>query len=126
VKNIEDSFKKFFINEALATIIENTNKHMALDEKFIDVHEFLAFIGILYMMGTNQDNGSSVIDLWSEVNERPFYNGTMRRDRFLQILKHLRFDDATTRVEKRKTNKFAPMRNVFEMVAFIVPSNFKA
>jgi len=53
VKNIEDSFKKFFIDEVLATIIKNTNKHMASDEKFIDEHELLAFSGILYMMGTN-------------------------------------------------------------------------
>jgi hypothetical protein len=126
VKNIEDSFKKFFIDKVLATITENTNKHVASDEKFIDEHELLAFIDILYMMGTNQDNGSSVIDLWSEINGRPFYKGTMSRNRFLQILKHLRFDDVTTRVERRKTDKFAPMRNVFEMVASTFPSNFKA
>ncbi|CAF4292727.1 unnamed protein product, partial [Rotaria sp. Silwood2] len=40
----------------LATIIENTNKHMASNEEYIDEREFLAFIGILYMMGTNHDN----------------------------------------------------------------------
>ncbi|CAF3352534.1 unnamed protein product, partial [Rotaria sp. Silwood2] len=63
VKSIEDSFKKFFIDEVLATIIENTNKHMASNEEYIDEREFLAFIGILYMMGTNHDNALSVMDL---------------------------------------------------------------
>lgn len=33
-KNIEESFKKFFTNEVLATIIEYTNTHMASNEKF--------------------------------------------------------------------------------------------
>ncbi|CAF3762312.1 unnamed protein product, partial [Rotaria sp. Silwood1] len=57
VKNIEDSFKKLFTDDVLTTIIEHTNKHIGLNDKFIDEREFLAFIGILYMMGTNQDNG---------------------------------------------------------------------
>ncbi|CAF1264585.1 unnamed protein product [Rotaria sp. Silwood1] len=56
VKNIEDSFKKLFTDDVLTTIIEHTNKHIGLNDKFIDEREFLAFIGILYMMGTNQDN----------------------------------------------------------------------
>ena len=64
------------------------------------------------MMGTNQDNSLSVMDLWFETNGRAFYEGAMPRDRFLQILKHLRFDDATTRIERRKINKFAPILNV--------------
>jgi len=65
------------------------------------------------------------MDLWSEINGRSFYKGTMARSRFLQILKHLRFDEANTRIERRKTDKFAPMRNVFEMVASTFPSNLE-
>ena len=43
VKIVEGAFKKFFTDELLATIIENTNKYIASNEKFVDEPEFLAF-----------------------------------------------------------------------------------
>ena len=36
------------------------------------------------------------------------------RDRFFQILRVIRFDDKTTRNQRRSTDKLAPIMNVFE------------
>ncbi|KAH1016933.1 hypothetical protein HUJ05_007675 [Dendroctonus ponderosae] len=42
---------------------------------------------------------------------------TMSKQRFLFLLKHLRFDDRTTREERNKTDKLAPIREVFDIFA---------
>ena len=86
-------------------IIQDRNKRISSDKKFIEL-EFLALISIVYMMSTTQENNLSLIDVCFNTNRESFYKGTMARTRFLQILKYLRFHDGARRMEGKTTDKF--------------------
>ena len=86
-------------------IIQDRNKRISSDEKFIDELEFLALISIVYLMSTTQENNLSLIDMCFNTNRGSFYKGTMVRTQFLQILKYLRFHDGAKRMEGRTTDK---------------------
>ena len=87
-------------------IIQDRNKRISSDEKFIDELEFLALISVVYMMSTTQANSLSLIDMCFNTKRGSFYKGTMARTRFLQILKYLRFHDGAKRMEGRTMDKF--------------------
>ena len=58
----------------------------------------------------------SLADLFSEdlIKSKPIFKADMPRDRFKNILKYLRFDDASTRAERMMIDKLALIRDVFE------------
>ena len=91
-------------------IIQDRNKRISSDEKFIDEPEFLALISIVYIMSATQENNLSLIDMCFNTNRGSFYKGTMARTRFFQILKYLRFHDGAKRMEGRTTDKFVTTR----------------
>ena len=100
-------------------IIQDRDKHISLNEKFIGEGEFLAFISIVCMMSTNQENNLSLTDLFFKPNRGPFYKGSLVRNRFFQILKYLISHDGTRRMEGRTMDKFSAIRGVLEMIASI-------
>ena len=61
-------------------IIQNRNKRISSDEKFIDELEFVALISIVYMMSTTQENNLSLIDMCFNTNRGSFYERTMARN----------------------------------------------
>ena len=54
-------------------IVQDRDRHVSSNKKFIDKRDFLTLISILYMMNTNRENNSSLIDLCFNTNIRPFY-----------------------------------------------------
>ncbi|KAJ4446865.1 hypothetical protein ANN_13565 [Periplaneta americana] len=52
-------------------------------------------------------------DLWGKVLGKNIYTATMSRIRFGELLSLIRFDDKQTRTERRKQDKFCPIREVF-------------
>ena len=77
------------------------------------------------MIGVNNDQSVSIHDLWSNLVGRAIYFGVMSKARILQLLSVLRFDDKDTRPERRITDKFAPLREVFEKINETFPKYFR-
>ena len=91
-------------------IIQDRNKCISSDEKFIDEIEFLELVSIVYTMSTTQENNLPLINMCFNTNRGSSYKGAMARTRFLQILKYLRFHDGAKRMEGRTTDKFVTIQ----------------
>lgn len=80
-----------------------------------DAEEIQAIFGILYMAGTLKSRHTNLNDLWATDATAPeFFRLVMSKNRFYLLLRSLRFDDISTRAERRKIDKLAPIRNIFE------------
>lgn len=115
-----------FINdEILDIIVEHTNFYIATktqnykrdrDCKETDKIEIKALIGLLYLSGLLKSSKLSVDEIWDRKGTGvEMFWLTMSKLRFLFLLRHLRFDDRTTREERKKTDKLAPIREVFDI-----------
>ena len=79
----------------------------------ITMIELKAAIGILLFAGLLGNSKKSIKSLWrTSPLQSPIFKATMSRNRFEKILSCLRFDDKATREERRKTDKFAPIRKI--------------
>ncbi|XP_069694029.1 piggyBac transposable element-derived protein 3-like isoform X1 [Periplaneta americana] len=117
VTSILDSFSKFFTSDIIRIIVQYTDKEA--QRKGINVTnetEIMSLIGIFILMAANDDTKLDYHDLWSERFGRPVYLATMSRNRFRELVKVIRFDDKDTREDHRKGDKFAPLREVFELM----------
>lgn len=72
-----------------------------------------AYIAILYFRGANQDNKIPIDELWSE-QYSTFYRTVMSRNLFKLWNRCLRFDDVSLREDRKKTDTYAAMREVWE------------
>lgn len=114
-----------FTDEMLSIIVTCTNAEISRKrENFrsvqtylsdIDLEELKAFIGILYFCGLQKKNYSNVQKLWGPLAS-PSYRSTMPRARFEFLLQCLRFDEKTTRVERRQRDKLAPIRDLWNLL----------
>jgi len=78
--------------------------------------ELDAFIGLLLYAGVLLSGRESVNELWKmEDCGRAVFRATMGIVRFKAIMQFLRFDDLTTRMDRRKTDKLAPFRELLNM-----------
>lgn len=77
--------------------------------------EIKALIGLLYLAGVLRSSHLIVDDLWAnDCAGVEFFRNVMSLKRFQFLLRCLRFDDVTTRIERKKEDKFAPIRAVFD------------
>ena len=117
-KSESDSFKLFFRNTLLDKIRDWTNAEGLLVYKenwtAIDQSELDKFLGVVILIGVYKSNSENVAQLWSKEDGRPIFNKLMSRNRYQQILRVLRFDNANARRSNRSADKFQPIRYVFE------------
>ena len=75
-------------------------------------------MGLHVVSGVLWTRKEPVAKLWTinAAYARPIFRATMATGRFLQILRVIRFDDKTTRSQRRSTDKLTPTRNVFESI----------
>ena len=94
----------------------NKNSNKQRQWQPVDSVEMYATFGILIIAGALKANRESIHFLWTKKSlfSRPIFPASMSRDRFVSIIRFIRFDDFTTRIERRKLDKLAPFRNVFE------------
>lgn len=106
-------------------IVKNTNKFIQLnainfskarDAKITDLVEVKALFGLLYLAGILRSSRLNVNDLWDRntIGIERFWL-TMSKERFLFLLRHIRFDDKATREERKSVDKLAPIRQVFDI-----------
>jgi hypothetical protein len=73
----------------------------------VTADELDAFIAILYARGATGAKGLELKSLWNAQWGVPFCRQTMTRDRFIEIMKFLRFDVKSTRSARLQSDKFA-------------------
>jgi hypothetical protein len=120
ISSVEDAFMCFMPNKLLEKILDYSNleyTHKNTSKKKteeITIIELKAFIGLLLLAGLL---GKSKIDLkclWRRSPlEPPIFKATMSRTRFQDIISCLRFDDKRTREERKRTDKFAAIREIW-------------
>ncbi|KAM9461429.1 piggyBac transposable element-derived protein 4-like [Clarias gariepinus] len=79
----------------------------------MSVYELMAFISILLWRGVIRI--PSLADAWSATLGISHVKSTMARNRFQDIMRHLRFDDKDTRTQRVATDKFAAISNIWQM-----------
>ena len=125
VGTIMDSFHKFFDDEMIETIMHYSNlKAASKNTEMFSKEELLAYIGLSIIMGIHNDTKRSIPELWSDEGSY-HYPGTMSKHRFKDIASLITFDDKSTREEKKKIDKFAPMREIYEKLNEKLPKMFK-
>lgn len=126
--SISETFKKIFTYEMVDIIVRHTNKKAEATYqnynadhpdsqhqwKPVTIPEIYSFFGILICAGANNSNTDHTFDMWHS-NSYPLYRATMGLNRFHSILRFLRFDDSSTRSQRKKEDKAAPIRDVWTM-----------
>lgn len=121
-----DCIKPFMFDDVIKIIVGSTNvyienvKHKFLrerDSRFTNETEIRALIGILFLIGTLRCSRRNAHKIWDNSKgsgvESCYLAMSEKRLRFL--IRCLRFDDVTTRKERKELDKLAPIREVFEI-----------
>ncbi|CAK1598285.1 unnamed protein product [Parnassius mnemosyne] len=82
----------------------------------LEMSELKAFIGLLYIAGFYRSGRQNTADLWaSDGTGVEIFRLTMSRQRCHFIQSCLRFDDKSTREERKLLDNLAPIREIFEL-----------
>ena len=73
--------------------------------------ELHAFIGILIAACVHRQNKENLDDMW-KVDGLPIVRAATSRNQFKMMLRFIRFDNKSTRAERAKTDKAAPIRDI--------------
>ena len=82
------------------------------------LNELYGLFGLLILTGVFRANKEPLNELYSEDpnKSRPIFKASMARERLKHLLRFLRFDDFSTRIERNRNDKLAPIRYVFEKI----------
>ncbi|KAG4073526.1 hypothetical protein HA402_000750 [Bradysia odoriphaga] len=122
-----DFFKLYFTDDVCAEIVKWTNMaalrfyNSNEDWKMVDKDELYAFLGLLISAGHMKSCNENYRNFWHPFYGSKIFKATMGMTRFEQLLRFIRFDDQYTRSARRKTDKLAPIRSIWEKVT----GNFK-
>nr|XP_022907230.1 piggyBac transposable element-derived protein 4-like [Onthophagus taurus] len=128
-RNITDeisAFQAIITPNIINDIVRYTNKYIESKRNTISysrerdcqnttICEILALFGTLFLIGTKKGSHVNVMDLWnSDGTGIQILRAVMGSKRFLFLLRSLRFDDKSTRNERKKTDKLAPIRSILD------------
>ncbi|XP_071784707.1 piggyBac transposable element-derived protein 4-like [Asterias amurensis] len=117
--SILEFWKMFFPERILDNILCYTNEQGVRERgrswvKLV-MMELLTVLGLLYFLGLCKAAHDQVRDFWKPgMFARPVCQAAMKADRFQEVLRMMRFDDKATRQQRKATDKFAPIRDVFD------------
>lgn len=120
-------WRAFFDPSILEIIVQHTNAHIRdfAEGKYsrdtytkpTDAIEIEALIGLLYLCGVKKSNRLACEEIFAtDGSSAELFRLTMSMQRFLFLLRHLRFDDHQTRIERQTIDKLAPIREIFQKV----------
>ena len=129
------AFNLFFKEDIMSTIVLCTNRKIrsffsTLPENFVAennkyafiketcIDELYAIIGLYIYRGLYKLNTLSVDKLFSNEYGPPIFSAAMSRNRFTFVRANLSFDDASTRDDRWKQDRFAAIREIFESFNF--------
>ena len=130
VKNLvteeKEAFELFFTSEMINLIVECTNneaERRTTSWKATTHDEIKMLIGLLILAGVFKSKGESLESLWGS-NGRKIFPQFMSLHRVKSLLRYLRFDDRNTRNNRKAKDKFAPVRELFELLQKQLPKYF--
>lgn len=92
---------------------------------YVDKTEMKALLGLLILSGVFKSNHEDVELLFAtDGTGRDIFRATMSLKRFLFLLAALRFDDLTTRDERRAVDRLAPISEFFNELLVNCQSNY--
>lgn len=119
-----DSWLLIFDKDMIKIIVDSTNIYIdsireqfarERDSKATNESEIKALIGLLYIGGVHKASHVNVKDLWAtDGTGMDIFRKTMSKNRFLFLLRCLRFDNIHDRQSRRLLDKLAPIRELFE------------
>jgi len=139
------AWELFFSSDMISSIVFNTNKKIEMirdksraypldDSTYVcmkntSAGEIYAFIGLLYLRGLLGQNNYDVSILFNDLTGNPIFGATMSKNRFKFLFANIAFDDATTRNERWCNDRFAALRDLFEMFnrncsSCVIPGDF--
>lgn len=87
------------------------------DANLTNSDELKALFGLLYFAGVMKSNNLNTKELWNTNGSGiELFPATMGINRFHFLLRCIRFDNIHTRDERKKVDKLAPIRNIFERI----------
>ena len=109
------AFHLFIDEHMLKCIQKHTINHGKKDNDDFDLHvdELESFIGLQIARGVLVGKNTPEKQLWSKEWGQLFFRNTMSRDRYQEIMKHLGFDDVFSRRQRRETEKFCLISEVW-------------
>ncbi|KAL7637847.1 UNVERIFIED_CONTAM: hypothetical protein RMT77_011459 [Armadillidium vulgare] len=75
--------------------------------------EVRALLGILLFSASQRDNHLSTLEMFNPKTGNQVYRSAMSEGRFSFLISCLRFDDPTTRDDRKKTDPFAAIRTIW-------------
>lgn len=121
-----ECFSLFFTDDIMDLLVINTNIYIEeircnfqrdRDSKSTNAEEIRAFLGLLIMSGVLRASHLNFIDLWStDGTGVEMFRLTMSYQRFLFLLRCLRFDNKTTRSDRLATDNLAAIRELCDML----------
>ncbi|CAD7079676.1 unnamed protein product [Hermetia illucens] len=125
ISDIQSSFDLFLPPQLETIILRNTNREgrRVLGATFedIDTPTLRAYIGLLILAGVYRSNNEATESLWDAEIGRPIFRAVMSNKTFKKISRFIRFDDRSTRSSRRETDKFAPIRELWDSWVDILP-----
>ncbi|GBP51861.1 PiggyBac transposable element-derived protein 4 [Eumeta japonica] len=129
-----DCFTNFITADMLRKILTHTNEEIEIrSTKYKDKtatiaseEELTALFGLLLLSAAKKDNHLTSLELFDPVFSGTRYISVMSRERFDFLLNCLRFDDKSTRDERKAQDKFAPIREWWEVFIQIYRDSYKA
>ena len=86
---------------------EEAQRVLQTDDWHVSLHELDAFLEIVYARGAHKATKIKVRELWNRLWAIPIISETMARNRFIEIMKFLRFGYKKTRLHRLATDKLA-------------------
>uniref|UniRef100_A0A914DM82 PiggyBac transposable element-derived protein domain-containing protein n=1 Tax=Acrobeloides nanus TaxID=290746 RepID=A0A914DM82_9BILA len=119
-QTILEAFNKFFTPNMKEICVRYTNQKGYMikgdDWKDTDVIEFDAYVGLLFLMGQWKSKFLPLQELWNADEGHPHFRATMSKERFKNLTRFCRFDDALSRDDRRKVDKLSPIRDLWELL----------
>jgi len=120
-----EAYLKIMDIDIIDEIVKCTNKYMqVIRHKFArecrctetSRSEIMALLGLLCLIGTRKGHHANVRELWTaDGTGVQILRACMSYDRFLFLLRCIRFDDLQTRPGRRQTDKLAPIRTILDI-----------
>ncbi|KAJ8969070.1 hypothetical protein NQ314_001972 [Rhamnusium bicolor] len=127
-QEVIDIWNLFFDDSIIDIIVLNTNKYIESVQKNYtrprnalktNALEIRALLGLLYFGAVRKVNHLNSSDLWkTNGTSVEIFRLVMSQYRFRYLLRYIRFDDKSTRLQRLETDKLTAIRELFE--AFVV------
>ena len=111
-------------------IFRNTLQNRQGNNNFeLSIDKLNTFLGLCIIRGVIKGRDKPLYSFWGNSSGRNKYSETMTRNKFQLVLRYIRFDEKATRTQRRGTDKFATIRELWESVimncqkAFFPPAN---